>query len=175
MLSDIVLIDNNGLRVAEGRSGECVGKSPWQMLGICGKNGQIIRGEIIRSGDLLKRDKNGYYYFTGRIKNIIRSGGENVCAEEVENIILRHPGVSECAVFGVAHNKFSEIIVAAVKLSEGAIVSESELIDYCKKNMTSFKKPKKIIFLDELPKTNIGKNDTKILRKKYESIGETIF
>ena len=110
-----------------------------------------------RTGDLGKIDTAGYYYLTDRIKHIIISGGENVSAKEVETVINQLEGVDESVVVGKPDEKWGETVVAAVTLKPEAVLTEAEIKSFCKTRLHDWKCPKKIIFLDEIPRNTMGK------------------
>jgi long-chain acyl-CoA synthetase len=95
---------------------------------------------------------------------MIVTGGENVYSTEVENVLYMNPKVLEAAVFGVPDEKWGEAVMAAVVLKDGETATESEIIEFCKNYQASYKAPKSIVFLDELPKTGSGKITKKVLR-----------
>jgi len=98
---------------------------------------------------------------------MVISGGENIYPRDTEEVILRHPAVHEVAVFGVPDDKWGEALKAVVFLKPGMKVSEEEIIDFCKQNLASYKKPKTVEFVDELPKNTYGKILKRELREKY--------
>jgi acyl-CoA synthetase (AMP-forming)/AMP-acid ligase II len=102
-----------------------------------------------------------------RKKDMIVTGGENVYSTEVENVLYMHPKILEAAVFGVPDEKWGEAVNAAVVLKEGQSATEDEIISFCKEHQASFKAPKSIVFLDELPKTGSGKIYKKGLRDPF--------
>lgn len=111
----------------------------------------------LRTGDLFRIDEEGYGYFVGRGKDMVKTGGENVAALEVETCLIQHPGVSEAAVFGVPHDYWGEELRAAVVAAPGASVDPEELRAFCRERLTGFKVPKKITVERELPKSSSGK------------------
>lgn len=115
----------------------------------------------LRTGDLVRRDQEGIYYIVGRKKDMIITGGENVYPLEVEQVIGTHPDVHEVSVFGLKDEHWGEIVTAAVVLRPGASLTEEELKAYCRNSLGRYKVPKKICFLEELPKTPVGKIDKK--------------
>ncbi|MDP2646657.1 MAG: long-chain-fatty-acid--CoA ligase [Desulfobacterales bacterium] len=123
--------------------------------------------EWLKTGDLAVIDGKGYVNIVDRKKDMIISGGENVYSIEVENVLYRHAKVLEAAVFGVPDPKWGEAVMAAVVLKPGETVSEGEIIRFCKEQQASYKAPKSIIFLPELPKTGSGKIFKKALRDPY--------
>jgi malonyl-CoA/methylmalonyl-CoA synthetase len=113
--------------------------------------------EWFRTGDLGKRDEDGYYTLTDRLKHIIISGGENISPKEIESVLNRHQAVSESCVVGVPDEKWGEKVVAAVVAKPGLSPSELEMRDHCKAHLLDWKCPKEIRFLNELPRNKMGK------------------
>ena len=124
----------------------------------------------LHTGDLAKKDEEGYHYIVGRKKEMIISGGENIYPLEVEHCIHQHPAVNEVAVFSLPHPKWGETVAAVVSLMENSKLTKEELKEFCKQTLGSYKIPKYIIFEPEIPKTHVGKIDKNSLQKKYESI-----
>jgi malonyl-CoA/methylmalonyl-CoA synthetase len=110
-----------------------------------------------RTGDLGKKDEEGYYYITDRLKHIIISGGENISPQEIESVINRHPNVSESCVVGIPDEKWGEKAVAAIVLKPGDILTPKEIQDHCKLHLLDWKCPKEVLFLKELPRNKMGK------------------
>jgi len=121
------------------------------------------------SGDLAVMHQNGYIQVKDRSKDIIISGGENISSVEVENIIAKHKSVSLVAVVAKPDQKWGETPCAFIELIEGETITSDDIIEYCKKNMAGFKRPKHVIF-EELPKTSTGKVQKFELRKKAKEI-----
>lgn len=120
------------------------------------------------TGDLGKIDDNGYVSIVGRSKDLIISGGYNIYPKEVEMILNDMPNVEESAVFAFEHSDFGEGVAAAiVKANEQNSVSDAEIIDTCKENLAGFKVPRRIVYLDELPRNTMGKVQKNILRDLY--------
>jgi len=120
----------------------------------------------LRSGDLGVMDADGYCVITGRIKDMIIRGGENVYPKEIEEYLRSHPAVSDVAVYGVPSYKYGEEVAAAVKLKPGAQVTPVELEEFCKGSISDFKVPRYIQFVDEFPLTASGKIQKFILRAR---------
>ncbi|MBA2558367.1 MAG: long-chain fatty acid--CoA ligase [Propionibacteriales bacterium] len=118
---------------------------------------QVMRDGWFRTGDLARRDDEGYYYIVDRAKDMIIRGGFNVYPREVEEVLVSHPDVSLVAVVGVPHERHGEEVKAFVILNEGARVSEVDLIDWAKEQMASYKYPRMIEFRTSLPMTATGK------------------
>ena len=110
-----------------------------------------------RTGDLGRKDKEGYYYITDRLKHIIISGGENISPKEIESVINQHQKVAESCVVGIPDEKWGERVVATVVLKPGAALNEKEMREYCKTHLLDWKCPKEVFFLEELPRNRMGK------------------
>jgi len=128
---------------------------------------QAFSNGWLRTGDLAVVDTEGYVNIVDRKKDMIVTGGENVYSTEVENVLYMHPKVLEAAVFSVPDEKWGEAVSAAVVLKENESATEIEIIRFCKLHQASYKAPKSIVFLDELPKTGSGKIYKKALRDPY--------
>jgi len=118
-----------------------------------------------RTGDICKRDEDGYICIVGRSKDIIISGGVNLYPREIEEVIESMPEVREAAVVGIPDEEFGESVKACVVLEDGAELSTEEVIAYCRERLASFKKPKQVEFLNALPKNAMGKIMKEELRK----------
>ncbi|MDP2972164.1 MAG: class I adenylate-forming enzyme family protein [Deltaproteobacteria bacterium] len=110
-----------------------------------------------RTGDLGKKDEDGYYYITDRLKHIIISGGENISPKEIESVINQHPKVSESCVVGIPDERWGEKVVAAVVIKPGVMLATKEIQDHCKQHLLDWKCPKEVFFLGELPRNKMGK------------------
>jgi long-chain acyl-CoA synthetase len=111
----------------------------------------------LRTGDLGRRDRDGFHFITGRLKELIIKGGENIAPREIDEALLCHPAVLEAAAYGVAHPLYGQDVEAAVVVKPGAEVSEAELLRICHDLVGAFKYPRAIRFLAELPKGPSGK------------------
>ncbi|MBA4495217.1 long-chain fatty acid--CoA ligase [Paenactinomyces guangxiensis] len=120
-----------------------------------------------RTGDLGKRDLDGYYYIVGRKKDMIVTGGENVYPLEVEQVLGDHPDVSEVSVVGLPDDHWGEVVAAVVVACAGKTLTPAQLQAYCATRLGRYKVPKKIYLADELPKTPVGKIDKKGIVQKY--------
>lgn len=167
---EIALVDELGSRVAAGTEGEIT------VSGIPGKSimsgyfknpqatAETIRDGWLYTGDNAIQDEAGYYRFVDRKKDMIKRSGENVSAGEVENVVLQHPAVFECAVIGLPDDVRDEAIVAVVVLHAGRQVTELELIDFCAGKLASFRVPQRVEFEASLPKTSVGKIQKHLIR-----------
>ena len=118
---------------------------------------EVLRDGWFRSGDLGRRDDEGFYYIVDRSKDMIIRGGYNVYPREIEEVLMTHEAVSLAAVIGVPHESHGEEIKAVVIRAEGAGVTEDELVAWAKEQMASFKYPRIVEFVDNLPMTATGK------------------
>jgi long-chain acyl-CoA synthetase len=118
---------------------------------------EVIRDGWFRSGDLGRRDEDGWYYIVDRSKDMIIRGGYNVYPREVEEVLMTHPDVSLAAVVGVPDESHGEEIKAFVILNDGATVTEDELVAWGKEQMAAYKYPRQVAFVDSLPMTATGK------------------
>ncbi len=110
-----------------------------------------------RTGDLARRDEDGFYYIVDRAKDMIIRGGFNVYPREVEEVLMTHEAVSLAAVIGVPHDSHGEEIKAFVIRNEGAAITADELVAWCKEQMAGYKYPRIIEFSPTLPMTATGK------------------
>jgi acyl-CoA synthetase (AMP-forming)/AMP-acid ligase II len=110
-----------------------------------------------RTGDEGMFDRDGYLFLTGRLKEQINRGGEKISPLEVEDVLLRHPAVAEAVTFGIPHEKLGEEVGSAVVLAKDQSTTEAELRTYLSEQLAAFKVPRKIVFVDELPKGATGK------------------
>lgn len=110
-----------------------------------------------RTGDLAVMDGEGYVNIVDRRKDMIITGGENVYCIEVENVLYQHEQVREACVFGSPDERWGEVVTAAVVLKPGAAASREEIVAFCRERLTGFKVPKRVVFLDALPRTGSGK------------------
>jgi len=120
-----------------------------------------------RTGDLGKKDEEGYYYITDRLKHIIISGGENISPKELESMINQHRKVAESCVVGIPDEKWGEKVVAAVVSKPGMDLTEKEIKDYCKSHLLDWKCPKEVFFLEELPRNKMGKVMKEEVLRRY--------
>lgn len=129
---------------------------------ICVRGPSVADDEVgedgwLRTSDLGRLDEDGYLYVLGRRDEVIVSGGENVSPEEVERVLLEHPGVADAGVAGVDDPEWQQAVVASVVVVDGTEPSEAELRDFCRDRLAGFKVPKSIAFVSELPRNEQGK------------------
>ncbi|XP_047310039.1 trans-cinnamate:CoA ligase, peroxisomal-like [Impatiens glandulifera] len=118
---------------------------------------KAFKGGWFWTGDVGVVHQDGYIEIKDRSKDVIISGGENICSIELENVLYGHPNVVEAAVVAMPHPKWGESPCAFVSVKKGSGASESEILDYCRNNLAGFMMPKKVVFMEELPKTATGK------------------
>jgi acyl-CoA synthetase (AMP-forming)/AMP-acid ligase II len=157
--------------VPTGEAGEIWVRSEQVMGGYWGKpeatEAAITADGWLRSGDGGHVDAEGYVYVTDRIKDMIISGGENIYPAEIERVLAEHPSVGDVAVIGVPDERWGEVPKAVVVAAPGATVDEAALLAYCREHLASFKCPKSVDVVDELPRNPTGKILKKDLRKPY--------
>jgi len=160
-----------------GEAGELVVKGPQVMKGYWNKpeeTAHALRGGWLHTGDIAKMDEEGYFFIVDRIKDMIKTVGENVYPREVEEVLYAHPKVKEAVVVGVPHEEFlGEKIKAYVVLKAGEKATAEELIKYCSEQLSKFKVPKEIEFRSQLPKTLVGKVLRRVLRDEEMKKAQT--
>jgi len=170
--TDCVLKDEEGHIVAKGEVGELCVKGPQVMAGYWQRPDETAKvmtpDGYFKSGDIGVMDENGYVKIVDRKKDMILVSGFNVYPNELEAVIAAHPGVLECAVIGVPDEHSGEAVKVFVVRKDPDLKAE-QLMDYCKRELTGYKKPKYIEFRDELPKTNVGKILRRALREEKQA------
>ncbi len=156
----IVDADTGQRELPVGEVGELVIRGPQVMRGYWRREEetrQVLRDGWLYTGDMARRDADGYFYIEDRKKDMIKSGGENVYPREVEEILLRHPAVKDAVVAGIPQELRGELIKAYVVLKDGETAASADLLEHCRRNLAKFKVPKRVEFRSELPKTIVGK------------------
>jgi len=164
------ILDDNGQEVPRGEIGEAVFNAPWVMKGYYKApelTAQVLRDEWFYTGDLVRMDEDGYLeYIEKKSFIIVTSSGLKVGPSEVEFLLLSHPSVAEVAYVGINDGYGGQIPTAFVVLKEGQRATARELSDLCYQNLADFKLPKRIEFVDSIPKTSSGKVARKKLRER---------
>jgi acyl-CoA synthetase (AMP-forming)/AMP-acid ligase II len=166
-IARVLIMDEEGKFLPPGQIGEIVVQSEMNMKGYWKKpeaTAETLRGGWLHTRDMGYMDEEGYIYLVDRKDDMIVSGGFNIYPKEVEDVLYGHPAVLEAAVFGVPDEKWGEAVKAAVSLRPGMQATEEEIIEHCKKHLASYKKPKSVDFMKDLPKSLYGK----ILRRQLK-------
>ncbi|WP_237562774.1 class I adenylate-forming enzyme family protein [Bacillus dakarensis] len=165
----IKIVDQNGVELPTGQIGELIVKGDNITPGYY-KNEEATKEAIkdgwLFTGDMAKVDEDGYLYIVGRKKELIIRGGFNIYPRDLEELLLKHEEVFEAAVIGVPSERMGEEVIACVIKKTSSTLSEDDLISYCQTHLAKYKTPRRIVFLNELPKNKIGK----ILKLKLKEI-----
>lgn len=161
--------DERGTQAPAGEVGELWVRGP-NVMRAYWNDPEATRAAFVdgwfRTGDLARRDANGFIWIAGRSKDVIISGGENIYPAEIESVVIGIPGVSEVAVIGVADEKWGEVACAVV-VADQSTVSEQRIVEFCETQLARYKLPKKVIFADEIPRNPAGKVLKQLLREQY--------
>ena len=169
------VVDENGNEVPVGEVGEVVCRGPIVMKGYYkDEEGtkEALKGGWLHTGDLAKVDEEGFFYIVDRKKDMVISGAENIYPREIEEVLYTHPKVAEAAVIGVPDDVWGESVKAVVVLKEGQTMTEKEVIEFCKRHLASYKKPKSVDFVETLPRNPTGKVLKTELRARYRMAHE---
>lgn len=165
------IIDEEGKELPPGEVGEIVARGPRVMSGYWKDDEKTAKAFTkdgwLRTGDTGYRDEEGYFYLAGRADDLIKRGGEFISPEEVENVLYSHPKIAEAAVIGVPDPEWGQQPKAVVVLKEGEKATPEEIIEYCRQKLSSFKRPRAVVFVDELPRNPMGKVLKRVLRQQY--------
>ncbi len=169
--AEVKVVDGDDQPLGPGQIGEVCVRGKHIMAGYW-KNPELtakaLKGGWYHTGDLGYLDERGYLFLTDRKSDMIISGGENVYPTEVENVIYTHPAVLECSVVATPDERWGEIVHAVIVVRDGAQVSSEEIIEHCRQALAGYKCPKKVTFLESLPKTVIGKISRKVMREQLQ-------
>jgi fatty-acyl-CoA synthase len=167
---DVKLVDETGEEVGPDKIGHLLIRGPHVFGGYWNRpaaTAETIVDGWLRTGDLARRDENGDYFIVGRLKEMIKSGGENIYPAEVEDVMHSHPCVAEAALVPVPDPKWGEVGRAIVVLKPDAELTPAALITWLRERMAHFKVPKSAVFVDSLPKTAANKVDKQLLSERY--------
>ncbi|HSS86706.1 MAG TPA: AMP-binding protein [Reyranella sp.] len=164
------IVDEDDNDVSPGEVGEIVHRSPQAMLGYYddeARTADAFRNGWFHSGDLGRFDEDGYLYVVDRKKDMIKTGGENVASREIEEVLFAHPKVAEAAVFGLPDDRWIEAVTAVLVPRAGESLDIEAVESHCRQHLAGYKRPKRIIIVDALPKNASGKVLKRELRERY--------
>jgi fatty-acyl-CoA synthase len=164
------LVDSENRDVPIGEPGELIISGPTVCSGYWGNvdaTAESLRDGWFYTGDMARQDSDGYFYITGRSKDMIISGGENIYAAEVEAVFREHDAVADAALIGQPDEKWGEVGLIVVALKPGSSVERSELIAHCQDKLARYKIPKRVEFIDDLPYSPYGKVVKAELRRSF--------
>jgi long-chain acyl-CoA synthetase len=166
---EVRLVDSAGNPMADGEPGELLVRSGALCSGYWNNpeaTAEALRDGWFHTGDLVSRDAQGYYWFRGRLKEIIIRGGSNISPQEVEEALYSHPEILEAGVVGMPHAVWGEQVVAFVALREGGSAGEDEIRSHARQILADYKVPERVHFMPVLPKGATGKVHRKALKDK---------
>jgi long-chain acyl-CoA synthetase len=176
-LFEVRLVDEDGCDVGDGEVGEALVRSPMVFrgyLGGCPKGTGVLEDGWFATRDRLSRDVKGRYFFVGRAQDVIRSGGESIYAQEIEQVLLEHPDVLDCAVIGIPDDYYEETIGAAIVPRPGSGLTREQMLDWCKRRFAGYKKPRRWAIVDELPSSGTGKVSKALLKEQADLLFEPL-
>jgi acyl-CoA synthetase (AMP-forming)/AMP-acid ligase II len=165
------VVDEGGNELPPHEIGEFVAQGPRVMKGYFKDDEKTAKAFTkdgwLRTGDTGYRDEDGYFYLAGRGDDMIIRGGENISPEEVENALYSYPKIEEAAVIGVPDPDWGQEPKAVVVLKKGETATPEEIMEHCRQKLSSFKRPRAVVFVEELPRNPMGKVLKRVLREKY--------
>jgi acyl-CoA synthetase (AMP-forming)/AMP-acid ligase II len=159
----------DGSLAAADEEGEIVVRGPTVMAGYDrnrAATAEAVRDGWLHTGDLGRRNEAGYFFVTGRVKDLIITGGENVSPIEVEDVLRDHPGIADVAVIGTPHPKWGEQVTAVVVARNGVRLDAEAIRRYTDGRLAGFKRPRRVEFVEVLPRNAANKVQTKLLREQ---------
>jgi fatty-acyl-CoA synthase len=173
-MTEIRIVRDDGSEASPGQDGEIWVRSPSVSQGYWNKpeaTAETFVDGFCRTGDAGAVVGPGLLKITGRRKDMINSGGENIYPAEIEAILTEHPSIKDAAVIAVPDPRFQEAVCAVLTRQPGASISADEVIAYCRDHLAGYKKPRHIVFMDELPRNPTGKILKYVLRDRYRHLG----
>lgn len=168
MYIDVRIVDEHGRDVERGTPGEVWVRGPGITLGYLGEQAKLVRADgWHRTGDVLWEDDEGFFFVVDRVKDMYKSGGENVFSAEVEGILMTNPAVAECAVIGVPDERWGEVGLAVVVASDGHEVTLESLQATCEGRLARYKHPKHLKIVEFFPRNVTGKISKPALRAEF--------
>jgi len=169
------IVNEDGRPLPPNQIGELVCQGPNVMQGYY-KNEEATKKAVkdgwLYTGDLATVDEDGYLYIVDRKKDMIVSGGENIYPREIEEVLFRHTAIADVAIVGIPDSIWGESVKAFIVLKHGKMVDEQEVIDFCKRHLASYKKPRAIEFVSSIPKNPSGKTLKRLLKEKGQKGGD---
>lgn len=172
---EIRIVDEQGRDLPDGQIGELMVKGAGVMREYYRnpqKTREAITGGWLRTGDMARRDDEGFIYLVDRKKDVIKCGGESVFPVEIEDLLRSHPRVYDCGVIGLPDDRLGEITVAVITVKPGMNLTEDEVNVFCADNLPRYKRPRRIIF-DAVPRNPTGKIEKPAMRQKYSGNPES--
>lgn len=169
---EMKIVDEQGNELPPGQVGEIIARGPRVMTGYW-KDEEKTRKTIdkdgwVHTGDMGYRDEDGYFFLSGRATDMIIRAGENISPEEVENVIYAHPKINEVAVIGVPDEEWGEVPKAICVPKPGyEDCTSEEIMEFCRQKLASYKRPRSVVFVKELPRSSVGKVLKRVLREQY--------
>jgi fatty-acyl-CoA synthase len=154
------IVDDHGNEVGVGKEGELIWSGPQIFSGYWNNEEETrktLRNGWVYTGDMAKKDEDGFYYIVGRKKNMYISGGENVFPPEIESVLYELPQIHEVCVIGVPDEKWGEVGKAVISLKPGQSITKEKIVKYLRDRLAHYKVPKYVQFIDDLPKNSVGK------------------
>jgi len=168
---EMKIIDEEGNELPPGEVGEIVARGPRVMSGYWKDEEKtektIDKDGWVHTGDMSYVDEDGYFFLAGRATDMIIRAGENISPEEVEAVLQSHAKVDEVAVIGVPDEEWGEVPLCICVVKEGETCTPEELMEYCRARLASYKRPRAVVFVDELPRNPMGKVLKRVLREQY--------
>jgi len=170
--TQIRLVDSDHADVGDGVTGEIWLRGPSVTPGYWGlsKADYFTDDGWFKTGDAAHRDEDGFYYLAGRVKEMFKSGGENVYPAEIENVLSLHPGVQDVGVVGIADEKWGEVGLVVVVPAPGADITLDDLNSFAAQRLARYKLPKKLVLVDDLPRNVTGKLSRERLKSDYNGV-----
>jgi fatty-acyl-CoA synthase len=161
------VVDEDDNDVAVGETGEVIQQGPTVMQGYWRRpdaTAWALRNGWLHTGDVGRFDEDGFLYIVDRKDDMIITGAENVYPAEVEQVLYRHPAVVEAAVIGLPNEKWGQLVTAVVVLRDPTDVSEEDIVEFCRDKVAGYKRPRRVIVTDALPRNASGKVLKRVLR-----------
>lgn len=167
---EVAIVGAGWRELPPGEIGEIAVRTEANMVGYWnnpGATAAVLRDGWVRTGDMAYMDEDGYFYLVDRKNDMIVTGALNVYPSEVERVLHKHPAVADCAVFGLPDRKWGEAVAAAIVRRPNVEASAEELIAFCEGKIAGFKKPRRICFVEQIPRTPTGKILRRALRERF--------